>query len=260
MDDDHLFVSRATLREIGELLSEIPGLLEDLEVSLLRQDRIGKVSAGNKRTKPSEFPIPFSVSASEAAETLHNVLVTWVRMICEQRDIEYWPSGYTHLSTFIGPLREQDRRMPHGYVIDADVVLVRWLVDHLMSLGMTEGAHEAREEISEAVTAVRWIICPPVRPRPQPTIERLASVRALELNANGIATLAQELVGYGSDEYRTLNRRRVKYLREARRIKPVFDFSTRARAQLKYHVGSVLDAHCALQDAEARALDAMASV
>ncbi|WP_052077525.1 hypothetical protein [Rhodococcoides fascians] len=247
MGDDHLFVSRATLREIGELLSEIPGLLEELEVSLLRQDRIGKVRAGNKRTKPSEFPIPFSISASEAAEELHNVLVTWVRMICEQRGIEYWPSGYTHLSAFIGPLQEQDRRIPHGYVVDADVVLVRWLTDHLMSLGMTEGAHEALGEIGDAVTAVRWIICPPIRQRPQPTIERLASVRALELNANGIAALARELVGYGSDEYRTLNRRRVKYMHQAGWISPVL--APKPGYPLMFHVGTVLDVHVA-KDAE----------
>lgn len=113
MSVDHLYIPRHTLKLISTTLREIPELCIDLEIALTKQDRLS-MRGGNRRPKrPSEQPLPYSEDASEAGETLHHVLGTWVRAVCEQRDLEYMPIGYTHWhGEFFGPLRPDEKRIP----------------------------------------------------------------------------------------------------------------------------------------------------
>ncbi|WP_072689305.1 hypothetical protein [Rhodococcus marinonascens] len=129
-DTDHLFLTRAEIRQLVTMLQEIPELVEDLAITITRQDRI-VAKGGPKLSRGSdEQPLVFNVNASEVADDLHGTLVGWVRHVCESRAMAY--EG--HVST---------------------LSLARWLDRHVISLAMTEGSEEALDEISYAMRRAR---------------------------------------------------------------------------------------------------------
>ncbi|MEU8895478.1 hypothetical protein [Nocardia sp. NPDC048505] len=191
MSDDFrdLFLDRTELRALAGLLREIPDLAEDLTISMTKQARTGvRVRTRGRSTHQA---LPYDPAAAEAAAALHATLVSWVRLVCEQRDLEY--SGST---TTAG--------------------LARWLDRNLVALAMTDGVQAAPAGIRAVVERAQRIVCPSREPivLDASTLER---ARAHRLNASGIAALAKEL----GDEYRTLTVRRVQTLRDAGRIAPL---------------------------------------
>lgn len=239
MSVDHLYIPRHTLKLLSTTLREIPELIIDLEVALTKQDRLSMRGGNRKPKRPSEQPLPYSEDASEAGETLHNLLSTWVRAVCEQRDLEYLPIGYTHRhGDFIGPLAADQKRIPPGYNLGNTPDLSRWLNRHLISLGMTEGADTAVNDILDAVEAIRRIVWP--RFREPDNTSRTDAARATVLNQAGITAVAREL----GDEYRHLGARRVKYLCEQGYARPA-PGPWRPDWPTMYVVGDVMDAHLA---------------
>ncbi|QIS16601.1 hypothetical protein [Nocardia arthritidis] len=213
-DPNHRYLDRDQLRELAELLRGIPDLVEDLGITMTRQDRLSGAADYRMHRRPSEQPLPYNPAASRAADELHAVLVSWVRVICEQRSFEY--SGATTTSA-----------------------LARWLERNIVAFAMTEGAETAPSEIRAVYDAALHVVCPPRRPvRIDP--DDLARARAHRLNASGIVALAKEL----DEPYRTLSARRIQTLREAGRIVPVPGPWAPGWPEL-YVVGLVLDAHLA---------------
>ncbi|WP_228002154.1 hypothetical protein [Nocardia australiensis] len=212
---NHMFIPRHELKLLRELLREIPDLALDLGIAVTKQARLGEVGRSRKPRRPSEQPLPYHVAAADAAEELHNALVGWVRLTCEQRDIDY-----------TGPT--------------STPALAKWLHRNIVALAMTEGSETALPEIRDAMQAAEWIVCPPMRPHAvdQARIDR---ARKLMLNVSGIAALAKEL----GEEYRHLTKRRVHVLKEAGRILPV-PGPWRIDWPVLYFVGDVLDAHLSL--------------
>jgi hypothetical protein len=211
---NHMFIARHDLKVLRRVLREIPELATELGVAVTKQARLGEVGRSRKPRRPSEQPLPYHVGASEIADQLHNALVGWVRLVCEQRAIAY-----------DGPTSTPG--------------VARWLERNLVALAMTEGAETALGEIQEAVRAAEWIVCPPAKPIVIDEAQH-DRARALRLNANGIATLAKEL----GEEYRHLTRRRVFVLKDAGLVEPV-PGPWRADWML-FLVGDVLDAHLQL--------------
>lgn len=211
--EDHLFIPRHELDALSGLLREIPSLVADLSVSIRRQDRIGIQGKSRKPKRPTEQPLPYRIDAVDAGDELHNELGTWVRIVCEYRDIEERPR-------------------------DTTAALARWLNANLIALGMTKGADNALEAVGKAVDRVRWIVCPPEPVRHIDQV-RLDSARGLILNARGIATLATEL----GEAYRHLSKRRVLYLNEREYIRPVP--GPWRKDWVLFYVGDVMDAHLA---------------
>ncbi|MFF0528268.1 hypothetical protein ACFYT3_07740 [Nocardia amikacinitolerans] len=190
-EPNHLYLSRGELRELADLLREIPDLSEDLAISRSRQAKLGSRGDYRMHRRASEQPLPFNPAAARAADHLQAVLVGWVRLVCEQRGLDY--SGST---TTAG--------------------LSRWLDKNLIALAMTVGVESARREIGEAVLAATTVVCPPpAKVDLEPSM--IDQARTHRLNASGIATLAKEL----GDEYRSLTVRRVQTLRDAGKIAPV---------------------------------------
>ncbi|GAB0103373.1 hypothetical protein JMUB6875_23460 [Nocardia sp. JMUB6875] len=213
IDPSQLYIDVPTLRDLVTLLRGIPDLAEDLEDAVAGRARLG---AANTRlsSRSSDQPLPFSVGAASARDHLHAVLVSWVRLVCEQRAIEY-----------------------AGDTGTAD--LARWLIANVIALAMTEGADTAPADIREAVEAVERIVCPPPSPIVV-TADALESARLARLNASGIATLAKEL----GEPFRTLTVRRIQTLRDAGRVQPV-PGPWAADWPEQFVVGAVLDAHLA---------------
>ncbi|TQM29852.1 hypothetical protein [Nocardia bhagyanarayanae] len=188
---NHLYLERTELRALAELLREIPDLAEDLTISMTKQARNGARRDFRMHRRPGEQPLPYNPAAARAADALHAELVSWVRLACEQRGLDYTGSPTT-------------------------AGLARWLDRNLIALAMTEGAEDAPARIRGVVEAALWIVCPAEAPVVLDE-SALARARTHRLNASGIAALAKEL----GAEYRTLTVRRVQTLRDAGRIAPL---------------------------------------
>ena len=118
---------RGCLDQLDARLREVPGLVDELEVTITRQDRVG-VSAGG--SKPTEMPLPFNLGASDARVDLRDKLVSWCRDVAERSgdSIPY----------------VQDAR-------NAAAVAAQWLLDHLRAVAHHPAAGDLFEEITEAV-------------------------------------------------------------------------------------------------------------
>lgn len=232
---NHMFISRHELTLLREKLQAVPTLAADLHVTITKQSRIGKVGQSRKPRRPSEQPLPYNADAAEAADALHNELAGWVKLVCEQRAMDFLPLGYLPES-FVGPLRPGQKRLDSGYVASTRD-LARWLERYIVALAMTHGAEMAWPLICDVVDRAERIVCPPSRPHPIDQA-RYARARAQFLNASGIATLAKEL----GEEYRHLTQRRVYVLQRAGKITAV-PGPWRQDWPTLFQVGQVLDAH-----------------
>lgn len=134
IEPNDLYLDVPALRELATLLDGVPELAEDLEDSVSGRARLG---AANTRLsgRSSDQPLPFSVGAAKVRDHLHATLVSWVRLICEQRALDY--TGDTSTAG-----------------------LARWLHRNLIALAMTEGAEGAPAEIRMAVAAAERVVCP----------------------------------------------------------------------------------------------------
>ena len=236
-DSDHLFISREEIKKLVTLLREIPELVEDLTVTLTRQDRLGKRGAMRGSGDDTQ-PLPVNIDASDVADDLHNTLSTWARHVCETRGVEYWPAMFTHRFGFIGPLRANERRMPVPLSDYRESIMgyARWLDRNVIALAMTEGAFEAFDEIRYAMRRARWSMD---RPREAevslPPEERVEAARSSLLNSTEIERMRHHL----GEEYLNLTCRRIKTLTSKTDLTPVTVIGDLA----VYRLGDVLDAH-----------------
>lgn len=235
---NHMFISRHELTKLREVLGTIPGIAADLPVTIAKQARLGDMGRGRKPRRPSEQPLPFHVDAARVADELHNALVGWVRLVCEQRAMQYTPVGYLP-AEFVGPPRPGQKRATADH-IPSTAELAHWLERHIVSLAMTEGSETALTELGHLAEVAQNIVCPPPTPV---TIDEAKYERARRryLNAHGIVALAREL----GEEYRHLTPGRVKVLKRAGKITPV-PGPWRPDWPTLYVLGEVLDAHLAL--------------
>lgn len=187
------FVCREDRAMLDKLLGEIPGLVEDLAVTVCRQDRTGK---GGMKISMGENvqPMPFNVGASDAGDNLRNELNGWVIMVCDERCISYDGA-------------------------DSTIGVARWLKKNLASLAMTQGAEEALPGIESAMKLCRRAmdIAPeddvPVREKD----DVLDQVGGRMLHRAGIVQVAALLARH-YPEYRGLTENRVDSLRKGGHI------------------------------------------
>jgi len=128
-DVDHYYLPRSDQDKLVAILGTIPSLVEDLAVTLCKQDRISQ-SGPRISTGKNAQPLPYSPEASEAADLLHDTLAAWVKVVCDQRALE--APGHNDTKS-----------------------LARWLHRWHIALAMTEGAQESFNEIAYAVGVAR---------------------------------------------------------------------------------------------------------
>ncbi|MCU1640894.1 MAG: hypothetical protein JWN03_1169 [Nocardia sp.] len=182
-DTDHLFLNRADISALQELLRRIPALAEDLAVTETKQGRVSKSGLGSVRRGRHRTALPMHLGAYEAAEFLRNSLGTWIRLVCEQRAVE----------------------LP---AVDNLIGAARWLNRHVYSLAMTPGAEAALDDIEAAVAECKYMIDLP--PEDSIVIDpaRLAAANSSILTAYQVEKIATQLGEIGKG----LNRDRVRYL------------------------------------------------
>ena len=238
--DDQYHLKPHERRQLSEWLrDDIPALAIQLGVAITRQARLEqRLHTSDSAQRLAEM-WPYDIDAADVADDLHDTLTRWVRVLCQLKQLEFLPVGYTHPAGFIGPLREHEHRAPDHITTS---MLARWLDTHLNDLAMLPAAPRAYETIHDTMRTARRIVCPPTIPI-RIDKQRVGEARARRLNARGIATLAREL----GDEYRHLTVRRIRTLRERGLIREVpgrwwVDDEDPEQTR-QYIVGDVLDAH-----------------
>lgn len=202
------YLPREQQAQLVELLDQVPFLVEQLAITICRQDRLGngpRISRGK-----SAQPLPYNANASNAADALHDELTQWVRAVCEQRNLTYDSRNDT-------------------------ISLARWLRRWIIALALTEGSDTALLDIEAVILDARRAIDRPPPQRPHINPQLLAEADRQLLNARGIEHLAREL----DTRYRNLTRRRVHALHEAGRITPAANIE----GMHLFRVGDVLVAH-----------------
>lgn len=76
----------ADAKALGLLLSQVPGILEELDVALTRQARLRPVRG---LTVVDAVEMPYNVSAAEEARKIREFLLPWVRLVQTRTGAEY---------------------------------------------------------------------------------------------------------------------------------------------------------------------------
>ncbi|RVW03021.1 hypothetical protein [Rhodococcus xishaensis] len=204
---NQFFITRADMQALTSLLREIPSLVEDLAITLTRQDKTARCGA-RIGTHSDVQPLPMNLAASEAHELLNSTLTAWARHACESRAQVYTGSAAT-------------------------TGVARWLADHVTSLAMTEGCEEAHDEIEYAMRECRRA-CDFTNDRSVRHIDPnlIPELEALELTSAQCARTA-------SDAGIPLSKRRVAYLGETRKGR----IRKNNNGDWLYRFGDILDAN-----------------
>lgn len=207
------YLDREGQRVLRELLAGIPGLVEDLSVTITRQSRVApRNSMKLYRPKP-ESRVPFNIGAAEASDGLNTCLATWVRFTCENRQVPY-----------------TDRK-------DA-ISLARWLNRNVVGLALCEGSEEAHTDIAYHVHECRRRIDLP----PDDEIDTIPRSKINEANrmivtSGQVEKLAAKLGELGKN----LTAQRVHSLNRGGYLRPIsIDGETGTKL---YRLGDVLHAH-----------------
>lgn len=134
--------------ELKKALLGCPDLLDDLLTTLAKQDRLG--TAGGKRGKGSEQPLPVRLDIPDEIWTLGNTLTTWARDVAETAGLQVDAS---HLAR---------RRPPTA--LDSLRFAATWMADHIGQLRRLAAADQAHDEISYAINSANAACsAPPLR-------------------------------------------------------------------------------------------------
>lgn len=209
---DAFFLDKKSQLLLRDELASVPNLVEDLLVTITRQARIQKVGLGKPRRQRPESRVPFHLGASQASEALRNCLSTWVRLVCEERGIQYREAADT-------------------------LSLARWLRKHVTALALTQGAEEAYSDIKAALDECRRQID---LPDEDEIVIDPARVRAANRSVVTLATItpiANRIGALGKG----LNRDRLRYLEKTGKVRACSeDPDTGTRF---YKLGDVLHGH-----------------
>ncbi len=234
------YLARHEWEPLRRKLSAVPELVEDLAITLTRCDHIQKPGLGKPARRRLESVLPMHIGAADTATELHNCLAGWTRLVCEQRHIDYVPIGFVD-PDFIGPLRDNQQRLPDGYDTNAMPVLARWLRTNIPALAMTEGSAEAYDDIASHIDACRRIVDLPADDDIIIDKKRVEKANRQVLTAGQIEKIAPKLGDLGTG----LTRKRVTYLRVSGLLKGWINASDadQVSAEWRYHLGDVLAAH-----------------
>jgi hypothetical protein len=121
-----LYLCQLCTKELGAVLGELPWLLDQLEVTVVRMDKLSTGVIG----RSSDNPSPINVGAMELARNLRGQLGTIIRDLCEARGVQ--PPAKAWSSS----------------------VMAEWIHRNLSTIACSEGAGETYRELRSGVEAV----------------------------------------------------------------------------------------------------------
>ena len=128
--DTELFLCTLCAKELHALLADLPWLCEQLEVTVVRQDKLATGVIG----RSSDNPSPINIGAMELSRNLHNQLGTIVRDLHETRgktpDTRAWTTP----------------------------AMARWLYAHTSAIACSDDAGQIMREVRSGTEAVLTVI------------------------------------------------------------------------------------------------------
>lgn len=204
------YMPRHEQQKLREKLDQLPGLVEDLAVTITGQARVMRPGLGRLKHQKPGSRLPFNLKAAAASNELDRCLAGWVHFICQRRQIKY-----------TGPRNT----LSHG----------NWLKRNISVLALLEGAEIAYDDIAGRILECQDIIDLP--PDDEIHIDR-ARVKAANKSVVTLSTIdgiARRCGAVG------LNRDRLRLLVKAGLVKVAsVDKDTGTHF---YRLGAVLDAH-----------------
>lgn len=126
---DNAYICQRCTERLEYAISEAPAYAAELETTRLRQSRTGSAGVG-VLSRSYEKPLPWDEHAAETANHLRAILVSWARLISEDRGVDL-PSA------------------PH---------LATWLLGHVEWLRHQSFADDVLDEITTAVASARHAV------------------------------------------------------------------------------------------------------
>ncbi|WP_182359543.1 hypothetical protein [Tomitella gaofuii] len=215
-DTDGFFLDRPGQQELRGLLEQIPGLVEDLAVTVTRQDRVR--SGGRGRSgRLDASPMPVNLHAVEMRDELHAVLAGWVRRTCEARQLTYDGTG-----DLLG--------------------VARWLRRWLIAVALTDGADDVVAQVAAAMRRCRRAVDLPPEDGVQLDDRQVQRARMLTFSRQGIRDMCRQIGG----DARGVTKRRLETLIDGGHVVPVRVIRVGRDQTDIYRLGDVLDAHAAV--------------
>lgn len=237
-EDSTTYLDRYAQKKLTATLLDIESHADDLADTIVKRAVITRRDTTSfRRPKKLRAKSPVNEGAQDVADELRTTLSTAIRHVCETRCIQFMPVGYTHHRSFIGPLREDERRVPAGYDASSLLVLTKWLRKHMISFAMTEGCVEWADTIDACAHRLRKVIDLPPDDyvHIDPAQVRRANRQVITLGT--IDVVARRLGELGDG----LNARRIRTL--VKRGELQADSEDGATGTKFYRLGDVLDAH-----------------
>ena len=163
------FLCRECSTELRANLTQIPWIASQLAVAHVKQAQLDE-AAPPQRAVTSEdeeqSPVPFNANARRRYDELRTLCMRWVRDICDQLSVEFWPvNAVPH--DFIGPLRpliparNLERaagypgqwRMPVSGYVPSVTDLSRWLLANHLNIVNSEDAAMCAMEFDNTIRA-----------------------------------------------------------------------------------------------------------
>ncbi|AMU39229.1 hypothetical protein A3N99_02750 [Mycobacteroides abscessus] len=129
-----LFLCNLCIEELTGYLAELAWLVEQLDVTVARQDKLTTGAVGHSSDNPS----PINFGAMEIARRAQNTITTIIRDLCETRGIEYVVMRPVGLD-FIGPLQPDQQRV-RSWRPRPLADMCEWLAKHAHAIASDEGA------------------------------------------------------------------------------------------------------------------------
>ncbi len=204
------YLPRDQQKKLREKLDQVPGLVEELSVTITRQARIIRPGLGRLKHQKPGSRLPFHLAAAAASTELNNCLEGWVRFTCRNRQIRY-----------TGPRN----MLSHA----------NWLKRNIIGLSLIEGSETAYEDIAGRIEDCRLIIDLPPDDEIHIDRDRVRQANRQVLTAGQVEKIAGKLGALGTG----LNKRRVETLNKGGELHPcAIDDGVKF-----YRLGDVLDAH-----------------
>lgn len=158
--------------KLKKVLAEMPALIDELEITATKQDKIG---AGGKRGKGDEAPLPFNWSASDQLFAIMNTLGTWARHMFEARYPSDAPFPLGEPAVFVTDVLvtvrrnrwfvSRETRMVREESRPGAVEIAQWLLGMVQSIRMDEAGGQIYDEVTYAHDQAQRLI-----DRPEPEI------------------------------------------------------------------------------------------
>jgi hypothetical protein len=179
--ESSLYLCEDHIGYLRDSLGEFPWLLDQLDVTITRQDRINTGAIG----KSNDIPNPYNVGASRLASEVTILLARWVTNLVVDQGLRFMPPR-TVGSQFVGPLLPFWRRLGAGYS-GSPTQHARWLHHHVRVLA-------GREDVGDFFKAVIGLVGDPDRPSIPGRL-----VAAINKRTRIFAGMCPRVFGYGDE-------------------------------------------------------------